>query len=39
MNKSRFLRTLLVLAIVAAAAFALHQVDLIGVLKRLHGMQ
>ncbi len=39
MNKSRVLRTLLVLAIVAVAVFALYQVDLIGVLKRLHGMQ
>ena len=39
MNKSRFLRTLLVLAIIAVAVFALYQVDLIGVLKRLHGMQ
>jgi hypothetical protein len=37
MNKSRVLRTLLVLAIVAV--FALYQVDLIGVLKRLHGLQ
>ena len=39
MNKSRILRTLLVLAVVAVAVFALYQVDLIGVLKRLHGMQ
>ncbi len=39
MNKSRILRTLLVLAIAAAAVFALYQVDLIGALKRLHGMQ
>ena len=39
MNKSRLLRTLLVLAVVAVAVFALYQVDLIGVLKRLHGMQ
>ena len=39
MIKSRVLRTLLVLAIIAVAVFALYQVDLIGVLKRLHGMQ
>ena len=39
MNKSRLLSTLLVLAIVAAAVFALYQVDLISALKRLHGMQ
>jgi hypothetical protein len=39
MNKSRVLRALLVLAIVAVAVYALYQVDLIGVLKRLHGMQ
>ena len=39
MNKSRLLRTLLVLAIVVAVVFALYQVDLIGALKRLHGMQ
>ena len=39
MNKSRFLRALLLLVVVAVAVFALTQVDLIGVLKRLHGMQ
>ncbi len=39
MNKSRLLRTLLVLAIVVVVVFALYQVDLIGALKRLHGMQ
>jgi hypothetical protein len=39
MNKSRIFRTLLVLAIAAAAVFALYQVDLIGAIKRLHGMQ
>ncbi len=39
MNKSRLVRTLLVLALVAVAVLALCQVDLIGVLKRLHGMQ
>jgi hypothetical protein len=39
MNKSRLLRILLVLAIAAAAVFALYQVDLIGALKRLHGMR
>lgn len=38
MNKSRIQRTLLVLAI-AAAVFALYQVDLLSVLKRLHGIQ
>ncbi len=39
MNKSRLLRTLVVLAIVAVAVVALYEVDLIGVIKRLHGMQ
>jgi len=39
MNKSRILRTLVVLAIVAVAVVALYEVDLIGVIKRLHGMQ
>ena len=39
MNKSRFLRTLAVLAIVAVAFLALYEVDLIGILKRLHGIQ
>ena len=38
MNKSRILRTLVVLAIVAVAVVALYEVDLIGVIKRLHGM-
>ena len=37
MNKSRLLRTLVVLAIVAVALFALYQVDLLGMLRRLHG--
>jgi hypothetical protein len=37
MNKSRLLRTLVVLAIVAVALFALYQVDLLGTLRRLHG--
>ena len=36
MNKSRILRTLVVLALVAAAV-ALYQVDLLGLLRRLHG--
>ena len=39
MNKSRILRTLVVLAVVAVAILALYEVDLVGVLKRLHGMQ
>ena len=39
MNKSRILRTLVVLAIVAVAIVALYEVDLIGLLKRLHGLQ
>ena len=37
MNKSRILRTLAVLALVAAAVFAFYQVDLLGLLRRLHG--
>ena len=39
MNKSRIVRTLVVLAIVAVAALALYEVDLIGILKRLHGIE
>ena len=39
MNKSRLLRTLLLLSIAAAAVFALYQVDLVSAIKRLHGMQ
>ncbi len=38
MNRARVLRILAVLAIVAAAVFALHQVDLFGLIRRLHGM-
>jgi len=38
MNRSRLQRALLVLAIVAAV-FALYQVDLLGAIKRMHGMQ
>jgi hypothetical protein len=38
MNKSRLLRTLVVLVAVAGALFALYQVDLIGLVKRLHGI-
>ena len=38
MNRSRLQRALLVLAIVAAAVFALYQIDPISALKRLHGM-
>jgi len=37
MNKSRILRTLVVLALVVVAVVALVQVDLLGVLRRLHG--
>lgn len=37
MNKARILRTLVVLALVVAAAVALYQVDLLGLLRRLHG--
>ena len=39
MSKSKFLRPLPVLVIVAVVIFALDQIDLIGVLKRLHGLQ
>ena len=39
MNKSRLLRTLVVLVGVAGAIFALYQVDVIGLIKRLHGIQ
>ena len=39
MNKSRIVRILVVLAIVGVAALALYEVDLIGLLKRLHGLQ
>ena len=36
MNKFHILRTLVVLALVAAVV-ALYQVDLLGLLRRLHG--
>ena len=39
MNKSRLLRTVVVLVALAGAIFALYQVDLIGILKRLHGIE
>jgi hypothetical protein len=38
MNKSRVLRTLVVLAVVALVLVAMHEFDLLGVLRRLHGM-
>jgi len=38
MNKTRILRLLVVLALVAAAVVASSQFDLPGALKRLHGM-
>jgi hypothetical protein len=37
MTKSRVLRTLAVVALVAAAIVALNQFDLLGLLRRLHG--
>ena len=37
MNKSRLLRTLVVLAIVVVAVVVLTQVDLLGLLRQLHG--
>ncbi len=37
MNKSRLLRTLVVLAIVVVAVVVLTQVDLPGLLRQLHG--
>ncbi len=39
MKKSRIVRTLVVLAVVAVAIVALYEVDLIGILKRLHGIE
>ena len=38
MNKSRILRALVVVALIAVAVAALSQFDLLGALKRLHGM-
>ena len=38
MNKIRILAVLGVLALVAAAIVALHFVDPIGIIRRLHGM-
>ena len=38
MNKSRVLRTLAVLALILVVVVALRQFDLLGVLRRLHGM-
>jgi hypothetical protein len=38
MNKTRLLRTLVIVALIAAAIVALHRFDLLGALRRLHGM-
>jgi hypothetical protein len=38
MNKSRLLRTLVVVALIAVVIAAMSQFDLLGALKRLHGM-
>jgi len=38
MNKTRLLRTLVVLALIAVVVAAASQFDLLGALKRLHGM-
>jgi hypothetical protein len=38
MNKTRILAVLGVLALVVAAIVALHFVDPIGIIRRLHGM-
>jgi hypothetical protein len=37
MTKSRVLRTLVVVALVAAAIVVFDQLDLLGLLRRLHG--
>ena len=37
MTKSRVLRTLVVVAVIAVAIVALNQFDLLGALRRLHG--
>jgi hypothetical protein len=37
MTKSRLVRTLVVVALIAAAGVALNQFDLLGLLRRLHG--
>jgi hypothetical protein len=39
MNKTRILAVLGVLALVVAAIVALHFVDPIGIIRRLHGME
>ena len=38
MNKSRVLRTLVVLVVIGVAIVAFRQFDLLGALRRLHGM-
>ena len=38
MTKTRLLRTLVIVALIAAATAALYQFDLLGALRRLHGM-
>ena len=38
MKKSPVLRRVAVLALLAAVAVAAHQFDLVGVIKRLHGI-
>ena len=38
MNKIRLLRTLVIVALIAAVIAALYQFDLLGALRRLHGM-
>ncbi len=38
MNKSRILRILVLVAILAVVVAAMSQFDLLGALKRLHGM-
>ena len=38
MNKTRLLAIAVVLALIVAAIVALHQVDPINIIRRLHGM-
>jgi hypothetical protein len=38
MNKSRLIRALVVVALIAVVIAAMSQFDLLGALKRLHGM-
>jgi hypothetical protein len=38
MTKSRLLRTLVIVALIAIVIAAMSQFDLLGALKRLHGM-